>query len=739
MSASDTPKQAPSVPGRWWPGALLRLVLPSLLTILLFSAALFAVILPSVENAFMDRKREMIRELTQSAWDVSAYYHAQEEKGLITREQAQHKAKQQLRAMRYGSEGKDYFWVNDLEPRMVMHPYRPDLEGKNVAGFSDPHGKRLFSEVVRVVKDQGGQGYVDYMWQWKDDPAHVVPKVSFVKEFAPWGWVVGTGIYVQDVAQQMAVITNRLTWASLGIVGIVAVIEFYIILQSLAAERRRRRAEVETQRSRGMLRLVMDNIPQLIFWKDRRGGYLGCNRAFAAHVSLADPAQIKGLQDHELPRPPAEAPLLQRAEQEVMATGKVQHHVIEPQQGPGGSTLWMDANRIPLRSPHGRVVGVLCTYEDITRRREMDQALAESERRFRTLVENAQVGIAIVQDGRAVYCNPEARRILGPTETPFALESLGPVGDPRLAKLMELAREPKEQGGPEAQEGQDLDLGFLAGDGHPGGAARWVHCRAGGIVYQGREARLIIMLDITKARELERLVSIQDKMASLGRVAAGIAHEIRNPLSGINLYLTALGGKTQGMAEVTEIVGKMQAASARIEAVIKRVLDFSRPTAPKVSLINLNQVVTNVMELSAVTLRKAGINLEASLAESLPLAHADGQLLEQVLMNLITNAVQALSEVTGEKKIGLDSSLAMDRIVIRVSDSGPGIPPALREKVFDPFYTGRREGSGIGLSLCHRIVSDHGGKLTVSQSRWGGAMFTMELPASAYWGYDSHG
>ncbi|MFH2125197.1 MAG: hypothetical protein ABIK12_01700, partial [Pseudomonadota bacterium] len=91
MFASGAAKQAPSVPGRWWPGALLRLVLPSVLTLLLFSAALFAVILPSVETAFMDRKREMIRELTQSAWDVLAYYQAQEKKGLITREQAQEK------------------------------------------------------------------------------------------------------------------------------------------------------------------------------------------------------------------------------------------------------------------------------------------------------------------------------------------------------------------------------------------------------------------------------------------------------------------------------------------------------------------------------------------------------------------------------------------------------------------------------------------------------------------------
>ncbi len=733
MSAVAAPNQVQGAPGRWWPGVLLRLVLPSVLTIVLFSAALFAVILPSVEKAFMERKREMIRELAQSAWDVLAYYQAQERLGRLTQAQAQELAKQQLRAMRYGAEGKDYFWINDLEPRMVMHPYRPDLEGQNVAGFRDPHGKRLFSEVVQVVKDRG-QGYVDYMWQWKDDPAHVVPKVSFVKEFAPWGWVVGTGIYVEDVSQQMAAITGRLTWVSLAIVAIVALLEFYIIFQSLRAERRRRRAEVETQRSRGMLRLVMDNIPQLIFWKDRRGGYLGCNRAFASHVGLADPAQVKGLRDGELPRPPAEAPLLERAEQEVMATGQGQHHVIEPQQGPGGSTLWMDANRIPLRSPHGQVVGVLCTYEDITRRREMDQALAESERRFRTLVENAQVGIAIVQEGQAVYCNPEARRILGPAETPFALAALGPPGDPRLGKFLELAREPEAEE-QQAEEGRDLDLGFLAG----GQGVHWVHCRGGGIVYQGQAARLIIMLDITKAKELERLVSIQDKMASLGRVAAGIAHEIRNPLSGINLYLTALNGKLGGAPEAEQIVAKMQAASARIEGVIKRVLDFSRPTVPRVSLINLNRVVANVVELSAVTLRKAGISLETSLAESLPLAHADGQLLEQVLMNLITNAVQALAETTGEKRIALESSLEMDRIVIRVSDSGPGVPPELREKVFDPFFTGRREGSGIGLSLCHRIVNDHGGKLSVSQSRWGGAMFTMELPASAYWGYDSHG
>jgi signal transduction histidine kinase len=288
---------------RWRLSAILRLVLPSVLTIVLFTGALFAVILPALENAFVDRKREMIRELTQTAWDTLAYYHAQQELGRLTRAQAQEQAIAQLRAMRYGDDNKDYFWINDLGPRIVMHPYRPDLEGEDVSDFTDPHGKRLFAEMVEVAKRQG-QGYVDYMWQWKDDPKHIVPKVSFVKEFKPWGWVVGTGIYVEDVAQQVSVITGRLTWVGLAIILIVALLEMFMVSQTLRSEQRRQKAQREVERSRGMLRLVMDNIPQLIFWKDLDGAYLGCNRAFAAHAGLEQPGQVKGLSVDDLPAPP---------------------------------------------------------------------------------------------------------------------------------------------------------------------------------------------------------------------------------------------------------------------------------------------------------------------------------------------------------------------------------------------------------------------------------------------------
>ena len=731
---------------RWRLGTTLRLVLPSVLTIVLFTGALFVVILPALEAAFVERKREMIRELTQTAWDTLAYYHAQEQAGRLSRAQAQSQAIAQIRDMRYGEDHKDYFWINDLKPRIVMHPYRSDLEGRDVSDFRDPHGKRLFSEMVDVAK-RSGQGYVDYMWQWKDDPEHIVPKVSFVKEFKPWGWVVGTGIYVEDVAQQMAMITDRLTWVGLGIILIVALLELFMVSQTLRTEQRRQEAQRQVEGSRSMLRLVMDNIPQLIFWKDREGVFLGCNEAFAAHAGLDSPAQVGDLSLSDLRLPPDERVKLKKAEERVMSSGRAELHVIEPQTRPDGVQLWMDTNRIPLKDSAGQVVGVLCTNEDITKRRATDRALKESERRFRTLLENVQVGIAIVQQGNIVYTNPEEERILGPLPLPFTLARLAQdqaAASPDLRKFLKRISESEEEGGQAIQEGQTLDLdlgGLSAGDRPSEPAVRWVHCRARRITYQGREALLIIMLDISKAKELEQMVRLQDKMASLGRVAAGIAHEIRNPLSGINMYLSALENKiaTGEGPELEAIVEKIQAASSKIENVIKRVLDFSRPSAPKVSLLNLNQVVKNVMELSEVTLRKGGVSLEVSLAQDLPPVQADAQLLEQVVLNLVTNAVQALGEVKGDKRIALATSLERGRIIIRVADNGPGVPPQIRDRIFDPFFTGRRDGFGIGLSLCHRIVSDHGGKLWVDASSWGGAEFHMEIPASVYWGYDSHG
>jgi signal transduction histidine kinase len=227
---------------RLWGGIPVRIILPVSLTVILSGLTIFLLLLPLIEKKLMDGKREMIRELTESSWSILAA-HAQEERdGLLTRQKAQASAIENLRRLRYGPELKDYFWINDMHPRIIMHPYRSDLEGKDISDFSDPNGKRLFVEFVKVVKAKSA-GYVDYEWQWKDDPGRIVPKISYVKGFEPWGWIVGTGIYVEDVRAEIAAITRKLTLICLGILAIIVALSVYVVQRSMIVEREKKQAE----------------------------------------------------------------------------------------------------------------------------------------------------------------------------------------------------------------------------------------------------------------------------------------------------------------------------------------------------------------------------------------------------------------------------------------------------------------------------------------------------------------
>jgi len=205
----------------------------------------------------MDGKREMIKELTNSAWSILSKYENDERDGLLTREAAQDIARSRIQFLRYGEENKDYFWITDLTPVMVMHPFRPDLNGKDLNNFTDPHGKKLFVEFVETVL-KSEHGYVDYMWQWKDDSLHIVPKLSYVKIFRPWNWVIGTGVYIEDVKKEISALTKRMIWISSIISLLIAALLFYIIKESLGLEQKRIQAVNELHESKEKFRTLVE-------------------------------------------------------------------------------------------------------------------------------------------------------------------------------------------------------------------------------------------------------------------------------------------------------------------------------------------------------------------------------------------------------------------------------------------------------------------------------------------------
>ncbi|MFH0895020.1 MAG: cache domain-containing protein, partial [Bacteroidota bacterium] len=235
-----------------------RIVLPSLLTIGMFIIALYFVLLPEFEDVILGRKRNMIRELTYSAWSILNEYEKSEKDSLMTREQAQREAAKRIEFLRYGEEGKDYFWITDMHPRMIMHPYRKDLNGTDLTNFKDPNGKKLFVEFVETVKTSD-EGFVDYMWQWKDDSTRIVPKLSYVRVFKPWGWIIGTGIYVEDVKVEIKKLEYRVLNISMIITILIFALLATITFQSFRIEKRRFKAEEELKKSRERYKMLVDS------------------------------------------------------------------------------------------------------------------------------------------------------------------------------------------------------------------------------------------------------------------------------------------------------------------------------------------------------------------------------------------------------------------------------------------------------------------------------------------------
>lgn len=393
-----------------WQSFMVRIILPTILTIVLFILAIYLFIVPTIEKNSLDRKREMIQELTTSAWNILAKFAHDEKNGLITREVAQQNAIEQIKNLHYGQQMKDYFWINDMTPRMVVHPYRNELNGKDLTDFKDPDGKPVFI-VMRDLVRQNGSGFVQYRWQWKDDETRVAPKLSYVKGFEPWGWIIGTGIYIDDIKHEISAITTNVIHISLIIMAIMSLLLTSIIIQHFNTEKRRSNAEkalraseekyrtlVESA-SEGMLmamdgRYIYSNqtIAKLLGYNQAEFGNLTIEEIFANNPRHPGYQIVKDFIDGRITAERTEAQLVTKA-------GEIKEVILS------ASEIFIDGK-----------TGFIAVVTDITTRKEAEKALGASEEKFRTLTNNLNVGVFRLSAGdraRFIEANPAMLRIFG--------------------------------------------------------------------------------------------------------------------------------------------------------------------------------------------------------------------------------------------------------------------------------------------------------------------------------------
>ncbi len=386
------------------------------------------------------------------------------------------------------------------------------------------------------------------------------------------------------------------------------------------------------------------------------------------------------------------------------------------------------------------VLGNIWALRRHVRRRLATEEALRAEHAFRKAMEDSlHTGMRAVDlEGRMIYVNPAFCRIVG-----YSAEEL--IG----------SRPPQPYWPADEREHIEEALRKARAPGAPRGPLELKLVRRGGVRFDALlyEAPLIdaegnqtgwmgSLLDITERKRARELVRQQEeklaataRLVTMGEMASTIAHELNQPLSAIASYTAGclnLLGDGGARGEVEEALRKTAQQAQRAGRIIRRVHDFVRKSEPARAPVRMSAVVEEAVGFAETEACKRRVRIEARLDGEDPELQADRLLLQQVVLNLLRNAMDAMAETPPEhREIRVATGAGPAGVTVSISDRGSGIPPEVRERLFEPFFTTKPEGMGVGLNICRSVVELHGGRLWAEQNPGGGTVFSFSLPAAA--------
>ncbi|OEU69239.1 MAG: histidine kinase [Desulfovibrio sp. S3730MH75] len=749
----------------------LRIAIPTITSMILFCIVLFLVHMPAVREAMIDQKKGSMRYMTQVATSMLAHIRAQEREGLISTKEAKKRGAEVLYSLRFGPENKDYFWITDYTPRMVMHPYRPELDGKDLRTFVDLKGNRLFEE-MRDVTEKNGEGFVKYYWQWKDKPGTEFAKLSFVKRFEPWGWIIGTGLYLEDVDAEVEAQNRKLVMFTLAILAVLLLLSVYSIIQS-------RKAGELLEESEALFEGIFKNSFQMVGVLSPEGVVWMVNQTALDLVDvIAD--EVIGEYCWDTPWWNHSAVLQTRLKEFIKysSQGEISHDVATLFDR-YGHKVSIDFSIKPVLNSVGEVLFLIIEGHDITALKKAEEQLAISEAMFKGVVDQSMQFMGVLAtDGTLLEVNTAALALgkiasedvvgkpfwEGPWwQEPKALIPMLQDGIRRAADGQTIRRQIATHLAEEEVRFIDFSLKPAFGI-------------DGKILYLIAEGRDITELKMVQDQLRDLNVELEDKveertselreslvrlenaqnqliqsekMAALGDLVAGVAHEINTP---IGISVTSISYMEE---RLNAVVDKIKNGELRKSDLDKFMSIAQEATSS--SMVNLHRAAELIGNFKQVAVDQASghkrkINLHGYLDEILLSLRSkykrtqhkinifcpDDLMLNtwpgafmQIFSNLIINSLIHGFDGIEAGNISIRVEVADDSVQIYYSDDGKGMSSEDVAKIFEPFFTTRRGrgGTGLGMSIVYNLVTSRlGGSILCTSAKGEGTAFMIKLP-----------
>jgi len=378
-----------------------------------------------------------------------------------------------------------------------------------------------------------------------------------------------------------------------------------------------------------------------------------------------------------------------------------------------------------VKDQDGNPLGIVSIIDEITERKRLEQALKESEERYRTLVETASTAIiALDEKGKIILYNPSAEKVF--------LYSKPELADKTMLSLIDEINEDVSY--LDNLIGTTTELSGINknGDKFP------IEITLSKCIIQGKNIYTAIILDITERKNLQNQLIQSAKLAAIGELISGITHEVKNPIAVVMGYSEMLLGETNIDEETKKVIKIIFSESERAGKVLQNMLSFARQDTHNKEPVILNNIIDMTLELADFDLRKNTIKVIKKFDANLPSILGESNQLQQVFLNLIINAQQAIADNGSEGTITIETSKEIAGepdsgngfVRVTLSDDGRGIPKKILDKIFDPFFTTKPEGvgTGLGLSVSLGIIKDHNGNIEVKSVENEGTSFNIQFP-----------
>ncbi|MEM8945780.1 MAG: PAS domain-containing protein [Planctomycetota bacterium] len=505
--------------------------------------------------------------------------------------------------------------------------------------------------------------------------------------------------------------------------------------QSDAAERTFPGLASEVAGNPHLLIDILDTIYDRVFIKDADGRLVFGNRAFLRTFGLtAD--QVVGRELREfLPASMIES--CQAAEASVLRKGEstcLETNWIDPRSG---QQRWSETHKAPLRDADGNVIGVVGVSRDITSHRQTEEELSRQKTLLELIVETVPDWIDVKDRERRVVLGNRAfyeQQGLDPEQT----VGTDPTGDlPDETRTIAIASDTS------VLETGATAIGEMTLPG-PNGEDIPIEFRKLPLIVDGEITGLVaVSRDLTEWKQSEEqskrneaLLLHASRLSSLGELSAGIAHEVNQPLFTILNYAKAIEN-TLNANELVDIdsirnwVSQIRSEAERGGQITRRLKSFAKPAESNRSAVDANRLVLESMEFVKIEARDSGVTLETDLADNLPVMDLDRIQMQQVLINLIKNGIEACeASQSQEPRLLVTTQSSSDTLDVIVADNGQGLNVSDGVNILEPFQTTKHEGVGLGLAISNTIVQSHQGEITYQTNQWGGATFCVSLPVT---------